>query len=154
MTLSNHNLSLYSGQLTAECRGPSGNSVPIAVEPTSGSRVRLLLTPRTPGEHVVYLQYGGFSLPHSPVLGVADGGSGASSGPVRVVLTGRGLAGAKCHDEAEFTIDGSQAGPGTCFNYNITVAKNVRKNGRVRHLPDISDPHRHVSGTAVSQHKG
>ncbi|XP_023727803.1 filamin-C isoform X3 [Cryptotermes secundus] len=100
------------GQLTAECRGPSGNSVPIAVEPTSGSRVRLLLTPRTSGEHLIYLQYGGFPLPRSPLLGLADGGLGASSGPVRVVLTGRGLAGARCHEEAEFTIDGSQAGPG------------------------------------------
>lgn len=100
------------GQLTAECRGPSGNSVPIAVEPTSGSRVRLLLTPRTSGEHLIYLQYGGFPLARSPLLGIADGGSGASSGPVRVVLTGRGLAGARCHEEAEFTIDGSQAGPG------------------------------------------
>lgn len=87
--------------------------MPIAVEPTSGSRVRLLLTPRTSGEHLVYLQYGGFPLPRSPLLGIADGGSGASSGPVRVVLTGRGLAGARCHEEAEFTIDGSQAGPGT-----------------------------------------
>ncbi|KDR11639.1 Filamin-A [Zootermopsis nevadensis] len=100
------------GQLTAECRGPSGNSVPIAVEQTSGSRVRLLLTPRISGEHLIYLQYGGFPLPRSPLLGIADGASGGSSGPVRVVLTGRGLAGARCHEEAEFTIDGSQAGPG------------------------------------------
>lgn len=91
--------------------------MPIAVEPTSGSRVRLLLTPRTSGEHLVYLQYGGFPLPRSPLLGIADGGSGASSGPVRVVLTGRGLAGARCHEEAEFTIDGSQAGPGTIPNF-------------------------------------
>lgn len=29
-----------------------------------------------------------------------------------MVLTGRGLTSAKCHQEAEFTIDGSQAGPG------------------------------------------
>lgn len=29
------------------------------------------------------------------------------------MLTGRGLASAKCHQEAEFTIDGSQAGPGS-----------------------------------------
>lgn len=43
-------------------------------------------------------------------LGYADGSSGG--GPVRVVLTGRGLTSAKCHQEAEFTIDGSQAGPG------------------------------------------
>jgi filamin len=108
--------SCYTGQLTAECRGPSGNSVPIAVEPTSASRVRLLLTPRSSGEHLVYLQYGGFPLPRSPLLGIADGGSGASNGPVRVVLTGRGLAGARCHEEAEFTIDGSQAGPGTVLS--------------------------------------
>ncbi|PSN34738.1 hypothetical protein C0J52_17746 [Blattella germanica] len=113
------------GQLTAECRGPSGNSVPIAVEPTSGSRVRLLLTPRTVGEHLVYLQYGGFPLPRSPILGVADGGSGASSGPVRVVLTGRGLAGAKCHEEAEFTIDGSQAGPEYSY-YAILMFRQVK----------------------------
>lgn len=42
---------------------------------------------------------------------MADGSN--SGGPVRVVLTGRGLAAAKCHQEAEFTIDGSQAGPGS-----------------------------------------
>lgn len=28
------------------------------------------------------------------------------------MLTGKGLVSAKCHQEAEFTIDGSQAGPG------------------------------------------
>ncbi|GLH04456.1 Uncharacterized protein GBIM_10161 [Gryllus bimaculatus] len=103
------------GQLTAECRGPAGDAVPVAVEAAGGSRARLLLTPRAPGEHLLYLQFGGFPLPRSPVLAIADGpgaSSGASAQPVRVVLTGRGLAGARAHEEAEFTIDGSQAGPG------------------------------------------
>ncbi|XP_063231927.1 LOW QUALITY PROTEIN: filamin-C [Bacillus rossius redtenbacheri] len=100
------------GQLTAECRGPQGGAVPVAVEPTAQGRVRLLLTPREAGEHLLYLQYGGFPLPRSPLLGVAEGGP-SPAGPVRVVLAGQGLAAARCHDEAEFTIDGSQAGPGT-----------------------------------------
>lgn len=30
-----------------------------------------------------------------------------------MVLSGKGLTTAKCHQESEFTIDGSQAGPGT-----------------------------------------
>ena len=36
-----------------------------------------------------------------------------SSAPVRVSLSGRGLAAAKAGEEAEFSIDGTQAGPGT-----------------------------------------
>lgn len=102
------------GQLTAECVGPSGQTVPVAVESAGpgGTRQRLLLTPRGPGEHRLTVLYGGAPLPRMPLVGVADA-AGAGSGPVRVVLTGRGLAAAKCHQEAEFTIDGSQAGPGS-----------------------------------------
>lgn len=81
------------------------------MEPAQGSRVRLLLTPRIQGEHLLYLHYGGFPLPRSPIHAIAEG-PGSSGGPVRVVLTGRGLAGARCGEEADFTIDGSQAGPG------------------------------------------
>lgn len=99
------------GQLTAECVGPSGQTVPVAVESVGGSRQRLLLTPRAPGEHRLTVFYGGGPLPRMPLVGMAEAG-GAGAGPVRVVLTGRGLAAAKCHQEAEFTIDGSQAGPG------------------------------------------
>lgn len=100
----------FPGALEAECRGPSGTAVPVAVESTGVSRVRLLMTPRETGEHLLYLHWAGVPLPRSPVLCVVEGGPGA--GPVRVVLTGRGLAGARCGEEAEFTIDGSQAGPG------------------------------------------
>lgn len=89
------------GALTAECRGPDGESVPVAVESQSSSRVRVLLTPRDAGEHSITLSYCGFMLPGCPLKGVAEG---SSSGPVRVILTGRGLASAKCHQEAEFTV--------------------------------------------------
>lgn len=101
------------GQPTAECVGPSGQTVPVAVESAGagGTRWRLLLTPRAPGEHRLTVYYGGAPLPRMPLVGVADAG-GAGAGPVRVVLTGRGLAAARCHQEADFTIDGSQAGPG------------------------------------------
>lgn len=103
------------GQLTGECVGPNGQTVPVAVESAGagGTRQRLLLTPRAPGEHRLTVFYGGAPLPRMPLVGVAEAG-GAGAGPVRVVLTGRGLASAKCHQEAEFTIDGSQAGPGEC----------------------------------------
>ncbi|KAE8736626.1 hypothetical protein FOCC_FOCC017919 [Frankliniella occidentalis] len=101
------------GQLTGECVGPNGQTVPVAVESAGagGTRQRLLLTPRGPGEHRLTVFYGGAPLPRMPLVGVAEAG-GAGAGPVRVVLTGRGLAAAKAHQEAEFTIDGSQAGPG------------------------------------------
>jgi len=98
--------------LTGECVGPNGQTVPVAVETTAaGTRARLLLTPRSAGEHLLSVSYGGFLLPRSPLVGMAEA-SGATAGPVRVVLTGRGLATAKCQQEAEFSIDGSQAGPG------------------------------------------
>ncbi|XP_046393064.1 filamin-A isoform X2 [Ischnura elegans] len=111
------------GQLTAEFKGPSGTSVPVALEAVGGGtlgaargRVRLLLTPREPGDHTLSLSFAGKPLPRSPMQCVAaEVGTtpAASDGtPVRVVLTGRGLAGARCGEEAEFVIDGSRAGPG------------------------------------------
>ncbi|KAK6644516.1 hypothetical protein RUM43_000783 [Polyplax serrata] len=99
-----------TGTLSADFRGPDGESVPTAVETISSSKVRVLLTPRDPGEHTLNLSFGGVPVPGTPLQGCADGSNGG--GPVRVVLTGRGLTAAKCHQEAEFTIDGSQAGPG------------------------------------------
>lgn len=59
-----------TGSLTAECRGPDGDAVPAAVETTSPSRVRILLTPRDPGEHTFYINYGGIPLPGSPLQGM------------------------------------------------------------------------------------
>jgi len=73
------------GTLTAECRGPDGDSVPVAVESQSGTRVRVLLTPRDAGEHSITLSFAGFPLPGCPMKGIAEG---STSGPVRVILTG------------------------------------------------------------------
>ena len=48
-------------------------------------------------------------LPKSPFLGYAVP---AFSDANKVILTGRGLKEATVREEAEFIIDGSQAGPG------------------------------------------
>lgn len=93
----------------------------------SPDRVQLTVTPRTPGPHTLHLSYGGFMLPCSPVQAMAEGGAGG----VRVVLTGKGLAGAVCNQQAEFTIDGSQAGPGLLsshlFSYKYKLLSNIKK---------------------------
>lgn len=80
----------------------------MAIEHITPDRIQLILTPRTPGPHSLHLTYGGFPLPFSPINSLAEGGTGG----VRVMLTGKGLAGAVCNQQSEFTIDGSQAGPG------------------------------------------
>lgn len=92
----------------AECKAPHNSTLPVPIELPSPDRVQVILTPRAAGPHTLHLSYGGFSLPLSPIQALAEGGTGG----VRVVLTGKGLAGAVCNQMAEFTIDGSQAGPG------------------------------------------
>lgn len=82
--------------------------MPISIESPTPDRLQVLVTPRAVGPHSLHLTYGGFALPCSPITGLAEGGTGG----VRVILTGKGLAGAVCNHQAEFTIDGSQAGPG------------------------------------------
>ncbi|KAG8281178.1 hypothetical protein J6590_063971 [Homalodisca vitripennis] len=96
------------GDLVAECKAPHNSTLPVPIESPSPDRLQVILTPRAPGPHTLHLSYGGFPLPCSPILALAEGGTGG----VRVILTGKGLAGAVCNQQAEFTIDGSQAGPG------------------------------------------
>lgn len=50
-------------------------------------------------------------LPNSPLIGYAVEGSHTND-CATVVLRGHGLAGARVGEEAEFTIDGTDAGPG------------------------------------------
>lgn len=92
----------------AECKAPHNSTLPVPIEAPTPDRLQVVVTPRTPGPHTLHLSYGGFTLPLSPVQALAEGGTGG----VRVILTGKGLAGAVCNQQAEFTIDGSQAGPG------------------------------------------
>ncbi|XP_071442492.1 filamin-C isoform X2 [Hetaerina americana] len=149
------------GQLTAEFTGPSGASVPVALEAVGGGtlgaargRVRLLLTPREPGDHTLSLSFAGKPLPRSPMQCVATQvgttPSSASDGtPVRVVLTGRGLAGAQCGEESEFIIDGSRAGPGrpevslTGMKSDVPVRVTNMGSGihKATYTPSVPGPH-------------
>lgn len=97
------------GDLVVECKAPHNSTLPVPVESPSPDRVQIIVTPRTAGPHTLLLSFGGFPLPNSPIQALAEGGMGG----VRVILTGKGLASAVCNQQAEFTIDGSQAGPGT-----------------------------------------
>lgn len=120
-----------TGTLNAEITGPSGivdteNETPMPHR----TRVKFLL--QEIGEYALKFTWNRIPLPHSPVLAIAavsasdadtqHSKSRASSisstgsvGDQKVVLTGNGLAKATKGVEAEFTIDGSRAGPGTLY---------------------------------------
>ncbi|KAK9504384.1 hypothetical protein O3M35_010726 [Rhynocoris fuscipes] len=96
------------GELTGECSGPQGSTVPVSVQQDTPETAQITVTPKAPGPHNLSLHYAGFSLPFSPIVALAEAGNGG----VRLILTGKGLATAICNQLAEFNIDGSQAGPG------------------------------------------
>ncbi|CAL1298214.1 unnamed protein product, partial [Larinioides sclopetarius] len=100
------------GKPKAEIRSPSGKSVPSRFDQTGNHRYHLHFTPKERGEHQIFVYFADLPLPQSPFLAHAE-----ELGPVpdhtRVVLRGHGLTGAKVGEEAEFTIDGSEAGPGS-----------------------------------------
>lgn len=99
---------ILAGELVGTCEGPHGTTVPVQIEHLGPDTVQCIVTPRSAGPHSLSLLFGGFPLPSSPFHGLTEsGGTG-----VRVILTGKGLASATCGQQAEFTIDGSQAGPG------------------------------------------
>lgn len=74
----------------------------------SGDNVKCVLTPHISGPHALYLNFAGLPLPGSPYPALVESGAAG----VRVVLSGSGLSTATCGQQAEFMIDGSQAGPG------------------------------------------
>ncbi|CAB0009652.1 unnamed protein product, partial [Nesidiocoris tenuis] len=97
-----------SGEITGECSGPQGSTVPVNIQQDMPESAQVILTPKAPGPHTLSLFYAGFPLTFSPINALAE----ASNGGVRLILTGKGLASAICNQVAEFNIDGSQAGPG------------------------------------------
>ncbi|GAB6018892.1 hypothetical protein CHUAL_000550 [Chamberlinius hualienensis] len=99
-----------TGKLTAEVRGPKG-LLHSSVKQTGNSRYKLSFIPVDEGEHLLYLYYSGLHLPHSPILAYAEV-IGNEIDAAKVILQGRGLAVAHVDEEAEFTIDGTDAGPG------------------------------------------
>ena len=118
---------LFVGVLTLEARGPSG-LIETKTEMATQNRTKICFTPTETGEHTFRFVWNRIPLLHAPVLGIAylsdenpvstsksrassisSSGSGSDQ---KVVLTGKGLAKAITGIEADFTIDGSRAGPG------------------------------------------
>ena len=77
------------------------------------------------GEHYLCIWWADIPLPRTPFVGFARGGAVQAPPPVaapapmaaapnheKVILTGRGLQEARVNQEAEFVIDGTEAGPG------------------------------------------
>ncbi|KAK3094337.1 hypothetical protein FSP39_000435 [Pinctada imbricata] len=110
------------GSLRSEVVGPNSN-IPVAVEENYGNTVVSFVpeveenygntvvsfVPEVEGNHYIHLFWSDFALPSSPFLGYAISAQPDSN---KVILTGRGLKEATVREEAEFVIDGSQAGPG------------------------------------------
>lgn len=98
---------LIIGELEGYLESQGGTVVPVMVD-HSGDCVKCVLTPHVSGPHALYLNFAGLELPGSPYPALVESGAAG----VRVTLSGGGLTIATCGQEAEFTIDGSQAGPG------------------------------------------
>ncbi|XP_054721310.1 filamin-A-like [Uloborus diversus] len=90
----------------------SGLVVPCKFEQTGSHRYLLQFTPKEKGEHCIYLYFADLPLPFSPLFSNAEELPPAPD-HTRVVLRGHGLTGSKVGEEAEFVIDGSEAGPGS-----------------------------------------
>lgn len=124
------------GKLKVEVRGP-GDVVETHLEQTSGHRYRITFTPQEEGDHLLYVFYNEVAHPEGPFLARAE-----PLPPVldhtRVVLRGHGLTGAKVGAEAEFVIDGSDAGPGSP---EVTLS-GVKTDIPVRLIPLGNNTHR------------
>ncbi|XP_052706918.1 filamin-C-like isoform X4 [Crassostrea angulata] len=94
------------GTLKAEVVGP-GSSLPVSLSDNYG-QMMVGFIPREEGNHYIHLYWSEVALPNSPFLGYAVP---TFSDANKVILTGRGLKEAIVREEAEFIIDGSQAGP-------------------------------------------
>ncbi|XP_076454335.1 filamin-C-like isoform X1 [Babylonia areolata] len=96
------------GKMTAEVKGPSG-LIPVSIDDSQVGRSTLAFTPEVEGDHHIHIFWSEVALPNAPIPGYAVPGM---QDPCKVILTGRGLKEATVHEEAEFTIDASQAGAG------------------------------------------
>uniref|UniRef100_A0A0B7AH03 Filamin n=1 Tax=Arion vulgaris TaxID=1028688 RepID=A0A0B7AH03_9EUPU len=96
------------GHLKAEVKSPSA-LIPVEVDDAHKGRSVVKFTPREEGNHYIYLHWSDHPLVNSPYHGYA---TGAATDPSKVLLSGRGLKEAIVKEEAEFTIDASQAGSG------------------------------------------
>ncbi|XP_022254060.1 filamin-B-like isoform X2 [Limulus polyphemus] len=82
------------------------------VKQINNHRYMLHFTPPVPGQYYLYLYYADIPLPKSPYLAFAKAGQPVLD-HTRVILRGHGLKGGKVGEEAQFCIDGLEAGPGS-----------------------------------------
>jgi filamin len=88
---------------------PNGVVIPSRIE-----NYYLYFTPRMEGHHDIDIYYDNHRLPRMPIIGHAVN----QSLPIdhsKVILIGQGLKEARVREESQFTIDGSQSGPGKHF---------------------------------------
>ena len=90
--------------------GNESNEIDCSVEQV-GNRGRVSFIPPSAGKYLLNILYNEQPLPESPVSAYAIASSGTDH--TRVTLRGHGLTSARCGDNAEFIIDGSNAGPGS-----------------------------------------
>ena len=76
-----------------------------------GNRGRVAFTPQASGAYKLKLLYNDSPLPESPISAYAAAAAGSDH--TRVTLRGHGLTSARCGENSEFIIDGSNAGPGS-----------------------------------------
>ena len=99
--------------MTAEIRGPEGH-VHCEVIDRGGSHV-VSFTPRVEGEYYIKVFWSEGLLARCPIIGMVKDGGVVAAGVInheKVVLTGHGLKEARVREDAEFVIDGTDAGPG------------------------------------------
>ncbi|XP_052216963.1 filamin-A-like [Dreissena polymorpha] len=97
------------GTLRAEVKGPSGSLHASVDNHTMGKSV-VEFIPEEEGSHYIHLFWSDLPLVNSPFHGYAIQQVPDAS---KLILTGRGLKEATVREEAEFVIDGSQAGKGS-----------------------------------------
>ncbi|CDW56612.1 Putative filamin [Trichuris trichiura] len=99
------------GELKADVRGPSGRSN-VGVEAQQEFQHRISFVPLEEGEYSIYLYWNGVCVPGSPLLVCAKSDNKTDINARKVITSGSGLKEACTKVEAEFIIDGTQAGPG------------------------------------------
>ena len=117
------------GLLAVEVTGPSG-AVETRLETPMPHRTRASFLPSELGDYLLKFTWNRIDLPNYPLYAIATVAAASTSvvsaaksrassvsstgsgGDQKVILTGKGLSKAVVGQEAEFTIDGSRAGPG------------------------------------------
>jgi filamin len=101
------------GRLTCKMRGPDG-PINCNLNNQSDGIYLLSFTPTREGEYQADLFWNDVPIPNSPMTCIVKGMPSAPVNHDKVVLTGHGLREARIREEAEFVIDGTEAGPGGC----------------------------------------